>query len=213
MVPGTTVVIDYGAGNLKSVENALSHLGARFLTTRLPADLDKADSVIFPGVGEAAASMAELRRTGLDEALRSYVASGRKILGICIGCQVIFDHSEERDTACLGIYGGRVRRFAGSLSLKVPHMGWNAVHFTRGHPVFAGIPQDSSFYFVHSYYPQPTNPEMIAAVTEYGALFPSCVAQGNLVAFQFHLEKSGPLGLKLLSNFLSWNDGSEAARA
>ena len=212
MVSGTTIVIDYGAGNLKSVENALRHLGASFLTTSLPSDLDKAERVIFPGVGEAAASMAELRRTGLDEAIRSYVAAGRKLLGICIGCQVIFERSEERDTPCLGIYPGTVRRFATSHGLKVPHMGWNAVRFTRAHPVFAGIPQDSSFYFVHSYYPQPADAGMVAAVTEYGGSFPSCVAQGSLVAFQFHLEKSGPLGLKLLSNFLSWDGTGEAAR-
>jgi glutamine amidotransferase len=211
-VSGTTVVIDYGAGNLKSVENALHYLGARFLTTSKPSDLETAERIIFPGVGEAAASMAELRRTGLDAALRTYIASGRKVLGICIGCQVIFERSEERDTACLGIFPGMVRRFAIHHGLKVPHMGWNAVHFTRPHPVFAGIPQDSSFYFVHSYYPEPADPQMIAAVTEYDRPFPSCVAQGTLIAFQFHLEKSGPLGLKLLSNFLSWDDAAEAAR-
>jgi imidazole glycerol-phosphate synthase subunit HisH len=209
---GRTIVIDYGAGNLKSVENALQHLGAPFLTTRLPSDLDAAQRVIFPGVGEAAASMAELRRTGLDEALRSFVASGRPILGICIGCQVIFDRSEERDTPCLGIFPGTVRRFAIPRGLKVPHMGWNAVRFTRPHPVFGGIPPESSFYFVHSYYPEPTDPAMVAAVTDYGLSFPSCVAQGGLVAFQFHLEKSGPLGLKLLSNFLAWDGRLDGAQ-
>ena len=212
MASGRTIVIDYGAGNLKSVENALRHLGASFLTTRVPSDLDDAERVIFPGVGEAAASMAELRRTGLDGALRKHIAAGRKTLGICIGCQVIFDRSEERDTSCLGIFPGTVRRFAISHGLKVPHMGWNAVHFTRPHPVFAGIPQDSSFYFVHSYYPEPADPGMVAAVTDYGMSFPSCVAHGSLVAFQFHLEKSGPLGLKLLSNFLSWDGRLDTAR-
>ena len=203
----TTVVIDYGAGNLKSVENALAHLGARYLVTSRPADVAGAHALIFPGVGEAAQSMGELKRTGLDGALREFLASGRKILGICIGCQVIFERSEERATECLGLFPGEVRRFPAGSGLKVPHMGWNAVHFTRAHPVFDGIPQDSSFYFVHSYYPAPADPEMIAGVTEYGSPFASCIAQGNLVAFQFHLEKSGPLGLKLLSNFLSW-DGS-----
>lgn len=210
MVSGRTIVIDYGAGNLKSVENALRHLGAPFLTTRVPKDLEDAERIIFPGVGEAAASMAELRRTGLDRALKEYVAAGGKTLGICIGCQVIFDKSEERDTTCLGIFPGTVRRFAISHGLKVPHMGWNAVHFTRPHPVFAGIPQDSSFYFVHSYYPEPADAGMVAAVTDYGLSFPSGVAKGSLIAFQFHLEKSGPLGLKLLSNFLSWNGSPEA---
>jgi glutamine amidotransferase len=205
-----TVVIDYGAGNLKSVVNALAHLGARYLVTSRPSDLKEASALIFPGVGEAAQSMGELKRTGLDGALREFLASGRKILGICIGCQVIFERSEERATQCLGLFPGLVRRFPPGTGLKVPHMGWNTVHFTRSHPVFDGIPQDSSFYFVHSYYPAPADPAMVAGVTEYGGPFASCIAQDNLVAFQFHLEKSGPLGLKLLSNFLAWEaDGGE----
>jgi imidazole glycerol-phosphate synthase subunit HisH len=200
-----TVVIDYGAGNLKSVENALAHLGARYHVTSRPSDLEGADALIFPGVGEAAQSMGELRRTGLDRALRAFLDSGRKILGICIGCQVIFERSEERDTTCLGLLDGVVRRFPSGAGLKVPHMGWNAVHFTRGHPVFDGIQQDSSFYFVHSFYPDPADRGVVAGVTEYGGPFASVIARGNLVAFQFHLEKSGTVGLKLLSNFLSWD--------
>ena len=208
MSGGSTVVLDYGAGNLTSVENALSHLGARFLVTSRPADLESAEGVIFPGVGEAFASMEVLKRTGLGAALRDFVASGRKMLGICIGCQVIFDRSEERDTECLGLLEGAVKRFPRGTGLKVPHMGWNTVHFTRAHPVFEGIPQDSSFYFVHSYYPAPADDALVAARTDYGLPFASCVARRNLVAFQFHLEKSGPLGLRLLSNFLSW-DGVE----
>jgi glutamine amidotransferase len=205
MSAGPVVVLDYGAGNLTSVENALRHLGAPFRTTNEPAELADAEGAIFPGVGEAAASMAVLRKTGLGEGLRSFLASGRKVLGICIGCQVIFDRSEERDTTCLGLVPGVVRRFPAGTGLKVPHMGWNAVHFTRPHPVFAGIPQDTSFYFVHSYYPDPVDSGVIAAVTEYGIAFPSCIARGNLVAFQCHVEKSGPCGLRLLSNFLSWD--------
>ena len=208
-----TVVLDYGAGNLKSVENALRYLGARFTVTGNPGGLRDAEAVIFPGVGEAAASMAVLNRTGLGEAMRSFLASGRKVLGICIGCQVIFDSSEERSTTCLGLVPGVVRRFAPGTGLKVPHMGWNAMHFTREHPVFAGIPQDTSFYFVHSYYPDPVDRELIAATTDYGIAFPSCIAQGNLVAFQCHVEKSGPFGLKLLSNFLAWDGTWTAAPA
>jgi imidazole glycerol-phosphate synthase subunit HisH len=206
-----TVVIDYGAGNLKSVENALAHLGATYQVTSRPSDLADAHALIFPGVGEAAQSMGELKRTGLDGAIREFLASGRKILGICIGCQVIFERSEERATPCLGLFAGQVRRFPPGSGLKVPHMGWNTVHFTRAHPVFDGIPQDSSFYFVHSYYPAPADPGMIAGVTDYGGPFASCIARDNLVAFQFHLEKSGPLGLKLLSNFLSW-EATDALR-
>lgn len=210
MSKGLTVVLDYGAGNLKSVENALRHLDARYKVTSTPADLRDAAAVIFPGVGEAAASMAVLERTGLGDALRSFAATGKKVLGICIGCQVIFDRSEERSTTCLGLVPGVVRRFAAGTGLKVPHMGWNAMHFTREHPVFAGIPQDTSFYFVHSYYPDPVDRGVVAAETEYGVAFPSCIARGNLVAFQCHVEKSGPFGLKLLSNFLAW-DGTVAA--
>jgi imidazole glycerol-phosphate synthase subunit HisH len=208
---GRVVVLDYGAGNLKSVENALRHLGARYVVSARPADLDDAESAIFPGVGEAAASMAELRRTGLDEGMRRFLVSGRKMLGICIGCQVIFDRSEERDTPCLGLFPGVVRRFPSGSGLKVPHMGWNAVHFTLMHPVFEGIPQDSSFYFVHSYYPSPEQPDFVAAETEYGITFPACVARANLFACQFHLEKSGPVGLRLLANFLSWNGAWDGA--
>ena len=205
MSAGRVVVLDYGAGNLKSVENALSHIGAAYVVSARPADLDDAEAAIFPGVGEAAASMAELTRTGLDEGMRRFLASGRKMLGICIGCQVIFSRSEERDTQCLGLFGGVVRRFPSGTGLKVPHMGWNAVSFTRAHPVFAGIPQGSSFYFVHSYYPAPEDPDLVAAETEYGITFPACIARGNLIACQFHLEKSGPVGLHLLSNFLAWD--------
>lgn len=213
MSGGTTVVLDYGAGNLKSVENALRFLGARFRVTSLPAELEDAEGLIFPGVGEAAASMTVLKRTGLDQGLRDFLSSGRKILGICIGCQVIFDRSEERDTECLGLLPGTVRRFPRDLGVKVPHMGWNTVHFTREHPVFAGIPQDSSFYFVHSYYPEPADDAVVAGRTDYGLSFASCIARKNLVAFQFHLEKSGPLGLKLLSNFLAWKGGEVPSMA
>jgi glutamine amidotransferase len=213
MTARATVVIDYGAGNLKSVENCLRHLGAPYLVTSRPEAIADADGLIFPGVGEAGASMSELKRTGLDSALRNYTKSGRKILGICIGCQVIFERSEERDTECLGIFKGSVRRFPGGAGLKVPHMGWNTVHFTRPHPVFDGIPQDSSFYFVHSYYPDPADPGLIAGETEYGMTFASCVAWRNLLAFQFHLEKSGALGVKLLSNFLAWDGRLERSAA
>jgi glutamine amidotransferase len=187
------------------VENALRALGASWTVTSRPGDLDGAASAIFPGVGEAAASMAELSRTGLDAALRRFVASGRKVLGICIGCQVIFDRSDERDTPCLGLVPGSVRRFPAAAGLKVPHMGWNTVRVTRPHPVLDGLPPEDTYYFVHSYYPSPSDPSVVAAVTEYGVAFPSIVARANLVAFQFHVEKSGPAGLRLLDRWLAWN--------
>ncbi|HVP19552.1 MAG TPA: imidazole glycerol phosphate synthase subunit HisH [Spirochaetia bacterium] len=201
----TIAVLDYGAGNLSSVQNVLRHFGAEFIVTSRPADVERSSALIFPGDGEAAASMGELRRTGLDEALRSFHASGRKILGICIGCQVIFSHSEERDTACLGLIPGEVKRFPRTQGLKVPHMGWNSVRFRFRHPVFEGVPQGSSFYFIHSYYPVPANVRHSAAETEYGETFASAVAARNMVAVQFHPEKSGPVGLRLISNFLSWD--------
>lgn len=200
-------VVDYGAGNLRSVENALRHLGARHFVTSRPAELDGADGLVFPGVGEAASSMSVLRKTGLDDGIRRFIASGRKALGICIGCQVVFERSEEGDTECLGILPGHVRRFRPGSGLKVPHMGWNQVSFLFPHPVFAGIPQGSSFYFVHSYYPSPALREHVAAECEYGITFPAAVSARNFIAFQFHLEKSGPVGLALLRNFIDW-DGS-----
>lgn len=212
-------VVDYGAGNIRSVENALRHLGARHIVTSRPADLDGADGLVFPGVGEAASSMAVLKKTGLDDAIRGFIASGRKTLGICIGCQVVFERSEEADTECLGILPGCVRRFPAGSGLKVPHMGWNQVRFLRPHPVFAGIPQDSSFYFVHSYYPSPALREHVAAECEYGVVFPAAISARNFIAFQFHLEKSGPVGLALLRNFIEWDGvptlsgGSEARDA
>ncbi len=202
---GAIAVLDYGAGNLSSVQNVLRHFGADFVVTSRPAEVERCSALNFPGDGEAAASMAELRRTGLDEALKSFHASGRKILGICIGCQVIFSHSEERDTPCLGLIPGEVKRFLRVPGLKVPHMGWNGVQVLLRHPVFDGVPQGSSFYFIHSYYPVPSDSRHAAALTEYGETFVSAVAWRNLVAVQFHPEKSGPVGLRLISNFLGWD--------
>jgi glutamine amidotransferase len=205
MAGKSIVVLDYGAGNLSSVQNVLRHFGADFTVTSSPEDVRRASALIFPGDGEAAASMGELRRTGLDEALRAFHADGRKMLGICIGCQVIFSHSEERDTTCLGLLPGEVRRFARSSGLKVPHMGWNAVRFSVPHPVFQGLPPGSSFYFIHSYFPVPADQAHVAGTTEYGETFVSAVAHANVVAVQFHPEKSGPVGLRLISNFLAWD--------
>ncbi|MGO9412280.1 MAG: imidazole glycerol phosphate synthase subunit HisH [Spirochaetia bacterium] len=210
------VVLDYGAGNLSSVQNVLRRFGADCIVTSDPKDVERASTLIFPGDGEAAAAMGELRRRGLDEALRRFHASGRKMLGICIGCQVIFSHSDERDTTCLGLLPGEVKRFSRSKGLKVPHMGWNSVRFQVRHPVFDGLPQESSFYFIHSYYPVPAEAGHAAAVTEYGETFVSAVAAANVVAVQFHPEKSGPVGLHLISNFLAWDgcwNGGGAANA
>jgi glutamine amidotransferase len=211
---GPLAVVDYGAGNLQSVANALERLGASYVVTPDPAVVDAAHAVIFPGVGEAAAAMSVLRRTGLGAALARAVAAGKKTLGICIGCQVIFERSEEGNTDCLGILPGVVRRFPPARGgLKVPHMGWNPVRQLARHPVFAGIPQGTPFYFVHSYYPAPARGEQVVADCEHGITFPAAVASGSLLAFQFHVEKSGPAGLALLENFLRWDGRGEAARA
>jgi glutamine amidotransferase len=200
-------VVDYRAGNLRSIETALRHLGADFWVTERPEEALRADRLLFPGVGEARAAMEALAPAGLGEAVREFVASGRPTLGICLGAQVIFERSEERDTKCLGILPGAVRRFPPGLraaGLKVPHMGWNRVFARGAHPLLAGVPDGSFFYFVHSYYPVPADPVLVLAECEYGLRFAAGVGRGNLVAFQFHPEKSGAPGLRLLANFLEW---------
>ncbi len=196
-------IVDYDAGNLKSVETAMRHLGADFFVSQDPGRLMTADRMIFPGVGEAKSSMEVLKRTGLDEAVKSFAASGKPLLGICLGCQIFFDYSEERDTQCLRIIPGTVKEFSAGMGLKVPHMGWNQVAHGGRHAVFAGIKENSSFYFVHSFYPSAEKRYEIGS-TEYGIEFTSAAARDNVVATQFHPEKSGETGLKLLQNFISW---------
>ncbi|KIX12221.1 imidazole glycerol phosphate synthase subunit HisH [Dethiosulfatarculus sandiegensis] len=207
-------IVDYKAGNLTSVERAVRHLGASCRITDDPGEVDRAERIIFPGVGAAAASMENLHRLGLDKALGRAVHQGKPVLGICVGCQIIFEHSEEGQTPCLGLIPGKVKRFDSSLltkeqkPIKVPHMGWNQVTWRKSHPVFKGLQNQDQFYFVHSYYPVPQDPEHVLGTTEYGLTFASAVAKGSLAAVQFHAEKSGRAGLVILSNFLSW-DGKE----
>jgi len=204
-------ILDYRAGNLTSVERALKYLGYPCRVTDDHGIIRDAERVIFPGVGAAGKAMADLRELRLDEVLRERLAAGVPILGICVGLQVLFDYSEENDTPCLGIIPGQVRLFDRGMtdvegrSLKIPHMGWNGVSFAKPHPVFADIPVTSEFYFVHSYYPDPADSRDIAGTTEYGINFASAVARDNLVAVQFHPEKSGPPGLQLLHNFCRWD--------
>jgi len=202
-------IVDYQGGNLASVLRALDHLGHEATITADPDVIRRADRVIVPGVGAARATMRNLRAAGLDAVLRDEVyARGVPLLGICIGVQIIFDHSDEEDTDCLGLLPGRVVRFPTEVNgarLKVPQIGWNQVHFRTPHPIFAGVPDGSSFYFVNSYHPVPATNEVIYATTEYGVEFASVVGRNNLVATQFHLEKSGEPGLKMLDNFCRWN--------
>jgi glutamine amidotransferase len=195
------VVIDYESGNLRSVAKALESYGVSPLVTGDPAQLDDSDAVILPGVGSGPAAMEALNTRGLVGPLREYAASGRPFLGVCLGLQLLLDRTEEGDALCLGIVPGVVRRLPPGL--KVPHMGWNSVEFQRQHPILSGIPQDSYFYFVHSYYADPQDKTRVAGITEYGTTFCSIYAQDNLVATQFHPEKSGRTGLQIYQNFIA----------
>jgi len=198
-------IVDYKAGNLTSVARALEHLGYRWEITDEPERIRHAERVILPGVGAAGATMENLNRLGITEVLRNdVVPAGKRFLGICIGIQVLFDYSEEDSTRCLGIIPGRVVRYPSSLDgrpLKVPQIGWNRVRQVRRHPLFAGIPDGTHFYFVNSYYPVPDDPAATIATCDYGVSFTAALARGNVVATQFHLEKSGAAGLRLLDNF------------
>ena len=195
------VVVDYGAGNLHSVSRAVVNDGTRPLVTSNPSYLDDAEAVIVPGVGAAADTMSNLRASGFVESIHDYISSGRPFLGVCMGQQALFEVSEEGgEHECLGILPGRVVRFANGL--KVPHMGWNQVRIVKQHPIFEGVGDGSYFYFVHSYYPRPADPEIVIGETEYGVNFASVIARDNIVATQFHPEKSGEAGLRMYANFL-----------
>jgi glutamine amidotransferase len=203
------VIIDYQAGNLTSVVRSLKALGVEGTVTQDPAVVAQATRVIFPGVGAAGKAMATLRELGLDQALRQSFQRGIPILGICLGAQVILEHSEENDTVCLGLLPGRTRALSRGEGLKIPHMGWNRVRFLRTHQIFKGLPEGAEYYFVHSYYPAPAETAMVVGVTDHGIEFPCAIGWRNLVATQFHPEKSGRFGLQILENFLAW-DGSDA---
>ena len=195
-------IVDYGSGNLRSVCKALEASGAM---TRLVTDTDGLqgiDAVVVPGVGAFGDCAANLRATGLWDPLREWIASGRPYLGICLGYQLLFESSEESPgVAGLGALPGRVVRFEAGSGLKVPHMGWNTLTETRG-PLFNGLPDAPSMYFVHSFYPVPDAPSLASATCEYGVRFAASVSSGNLHATQFHPEKSQSAGLTVLSNFL-----------
>ena len=194
------VVIDYESGNLRSVARAVEKAGVIPVVTSDPASLENADGVILPGVGSGPAAMAALQSRGLVDPLLDYIASGRPFLGVCLGLQLLLDATDEGDADCLGLVPGRVRRLPDGL--KVPHMGWNTVEFQRDHPLWRGIPQGSHFYFVHSYYADPEASADVAGVTEYGVPFCSIYARDNVVATQFHPEKSGDNGLRVYANFI-----------
>jgi imidazole glycerol-phosphate synthase subunit HisH len=199
-------IVDYKAGNLTSVARALDHLGHRCEITDRPEKVRAAERVILPGVGAAGATMENLHALGLAECLRNDVAkAGTPFLGICIGIQVLLDHSDEDGGVdCLGIVGGRVVKFPNSVDgrpLKVPQIGWNRVHQEKPHPIFAGVPDNTHVYFVNSYYPQTTDKSAVIGTSDYGVSFTAAIAHDNVVATQFHLEKSGVAGLRMLDNF------------
>ncbi len=213
MAAGKTIaVIDYGMGNLRSVAKAIEHVaaGAPVVVTADPAQVAAAERVVFPGQGAMPDCMRELETRGLRPAVLA-AARSKPFLGICIGEQMLFAHSEEGDAAGLGIFPGTVRRFpaaqmrdAAGQRLKVPHMGWNTVAQKKPHPLWADIADHSRFYFVHSYCVQAPDSAICAGITEYGIGFTSAVAEDNIFAVQFHPEKSARDGLKLLKNFVEW---------
>ena len=205
-------IIDYRAGNLTSVQLAFETLKARAEITNDAGRILDAERVVFPGVGAAGASMANLSELKLVEAIHAVVARGTPFLGICVGTQVALERSDEDGGVdCLGLLAGRVRLFQPSSPWdKVPQMGWNSVQQRRPHPLFDGIGDDSEFYFVHSYYPEPSDESCICGTTDYADVtFASVLGKDNLFATQFHPEKSGRIGLRLLANFCRW-DGKEA---
>lgn len=201
-------IIDYKAGNLTSVRLAFASLGVETLTTSEPEQVLSADRIVFPGVGAAGSAMQNLTQLKLIDAIKIQIEQGVPFLGICLGMQILFESSEEdKGTPCLGILPGKVKRFnEGKNGDKIPQMGWNQVNFKIEHPVFKGINSGSDFYFVHSYYVAPAEKKYIFAETNYsGVSFTSVSGKNNLIATQFHPEKSGRIGLKLLDNFLHWN--------
>ncbi|MDP1928306.1 MAG: imidazole glycerol phosphate synthase subunit HisH [Thiobacillus sp.] len=212
-------VIDYGMGNLRSVSKAIEHVAPAMtvVVTSDPEVIAQAGRVVFPGQGAAPDCMREIDARGLRQVIID-AARSKPFLGICMGMQVLFEHSEEGDTACLGVLAGTVQRFpheamvdADGNKLKVPHMGWNNVHQTVPHPLWAGIEEGERFYFVHSYFVQPTTPDVIAGFAHYPFPFTCAVATANIFAVQFHPEKSQNAGMALLGNFVTWNPGEGEA--
>ena len=199
-------IIDYGAGNLRSVAKAIEKVGYISRVTSSPDEVMAAEAVILPGVGAAGDTMRSLQALDMVEPIRRIIAQGCPFFGVCMGLQVLFTFSEEGGgQECLGVLPGVVRRLPPGL--KVPHMGWNQVRRTAAHPLFRGIPDGANFYFVHSYYAE-VDGSLVAAETDYGINFCSVIVRGNLVATQFHPEKSGSLGLRLYYNFLKYSLGS-----
>ncbi len=198
-------VIDYGMGNLRSVQKALEEVGAKTLVTSKPADIKKCDKVVFPGVGAFGDAMKEVRRIGMDDAIQCAIEDGKAFLGLCLGLQLLFEKSEEAPGVNgLSVLKGEAKRFRFSdkSGLKVPHMGWNTIETVAGSGLFKGIPKDPYVYFVHSYYVKPKDGSVILTTTDYGIEFASGVRKDNIYGLQFHPEKSQAAGLHILRNFI-----------
>jgi imidazole glycerol-phosphate synthase subunit HisH len=202
-------ILDYRAGNLTSVKRALDHLDIPNVITNEAGILHSAQGIIFPGVGAAGSAMRNLKEKKLDETIKSLILSGKPMLGICLGCQIILDESRENNARTLGVIPGRCDKFSrdlddeSGLPINIPHMGWNSIRMIKDCPLFDGVEKGSEFYFVHSYYPVP-DPAYLIGVTTYGLDFCSVFGRPGLWAMQFHPEKSGKPGLKILSNFYSY---------
>lgn len=204
-------LIDYGSGNLRSVHKALLKVGAAVRLVRQPAEIGDAAAVVLPGVGAFDDCIQALQRQGLLEASRAWIQSGRPFLGICVGYQALFEQSEEFNScaAGLGVFGGKVSRFKEQPGLKIPQIGWNQIEIARADcPLYRGITSGSYVYFVHSFFPKPTDPSIVATITHYGENFASSVWRGKVFATQFHPEKSQSVGLQLLSNFVAIAGGA-----
>jgi imidazole glycerol-phosphate synthase subunit HisH len=206
-----TGIVDYNAGNIRSVEHALEAIGAPFILSKKPEELEKSDRLVFPGVGDASYAMQQLKLTGFDSFLKDWAAAGKLLIGICLGSQIIFDHSDEGDVTCLGLIKGNIRHFSdiwkekklnGTDSYKIPHMGWNDISYENGgSALLDGVPEHSNFYFVHSYVIQPDDASVVKAYADYGIHVPAVIESGSISAFQFHPEKSGIYGMRILQNY------------
>ena len=194
-------VVDYKAGNLRSVELALEHLHVEFIVSNKAEVIEACERIIVPGVGNARSAMEFLDTAGLSFALKKYAASGKPMLGICLGAQIILESSQEDNAVCLGIIKGTAQKF--TVQQKVPHIGWNTICIVQRHPILQDLANNTSFYFVHAYYPVPAGQAVIAECN-YEHNFAAVIGQENVVATQFHPEKSGEQGLCLLNNFLRW---------
>ena len=201
-------IIDYGAGNIRSVEKALMHIGCEVEVTQDPSVLMKADGAVLPGVGSFGDAMHELRGRELEAPIKAFVASGKPFLGICLGLQILFESSEESPgVSGLSLLKGKVLRIPAAPGLKIPHIGWNSLHLQNNGRLFQNVPMDAYVYFVHSYYLQAKHEEIVKATTEYGVTIHASVEQDNIFACQFHPEKSSSVGLKILKNFASLQGG------